>query len=87
MQLSNEEAKSAEITKLQKRLEAVNLELDVSKLATINECKKVSVLQKQLDSSMKEKSTLERELAGMTQLIKENVLLKVGLPITFLAKY
>lgn len=79
LRLSNEEAKSTEMTKLQKRLEAVNLELDVSKLATINECKRVSMLQKQLDSSMQEKSTLERELVGMTQLIKENVLLKGSL--------
>ncbi|KAH0969753.1 hypothetical protein GBA52_028349 [Prunus armeniaca] len=76
MQVSNEEAKSVEISKLQKVLESLSLELDASKLATINECNKTAVLQNQLDLSVKEKSALERELIGMAELRRENAFLK-----------
>lgn len=77
MQVSNEEAKQVEISKLQKMLEALNLELDAAKLATINECNKNAVMQNQLELSVKEKFALERELIAMEEVRKENTLLKV----------
>lgn len=77
MQVSNEEAKHVEIFKLQKMVDALNLELDAAKLATINECNKNAVLQNQLQLSVKEKSALERELVAMDEVRKENSLLKV----------
>jgi len=77
MQVSNEEAKHVEISKLQKMVDALNLELDAAKLATINECDKNAVLQNQLQLLVKEKSALERELVAMDEVRKENALLKV----------
>jgi len=58
-------------------LESFSLKLDAARLATINECNKNAVLEKQLDISMKEKSAVERELNGMVELKKDNALLKV----------
>jgi myosin-5 len=78
MQVSHEESKSVDISKLQKTLESLNLELDAAKLATINECNKNAVLQNQLELSLKEKSALERELIGTSELRKQNAYLKVG---------
>jgi myosin-5 len=78
MQVSHEESKLVDISKLQKTLESLNLELDAAKLATINECNKNAVLQNQLELSLKEKSALERELIGSAELRKENAYLKVG---------
>lgn len=78
-QVSNEEAKSGEISKLQKMLESLKLELDAAKMATINECNKNAVLQNQLELSFKEKSALERELGAMADLRKENAMLRVSL--------
>lgn len=83
MQVSNEEAKSVEISRLQKVVESLNLKLDASKLATINECNKNAVLQNQLELSAKEKSALERELIDMAELRKENAVLKVRNVIPF----
>lgn len=77
MQVSNEEAKKVEISKLQKMLEALNLELDAAKLAKINECNKNAVLQNQFELSVKEKSALKRELVAVDELRKENAQLKV----------
>lgn len=77
VQVSNEEAKKIEISKLQKMLEAQNLELDATKLATINECNKNAVLQNQLELSVKEKSALKTDLVAVDELRKENALLKV----------
>ncbi|KDP34022.1 hypothetical protein JCGZ_07593 [Jatropha curcas] len=79
IRISNEEAKSTELSKLQKTLESLTLELDAAKLATINECNKNAVLLNQLELSMKEKSALERELVAMAELRKENALLKGSL--------
>jgi myosin-5 len=78
MQVSHEESKSVDISKLQKTLESLNLELDSAKLSTINECNKNAVLQNQLELSLKEKSALERELIGTSELRKQNAYLKVG---------
>lgn len=78
MQVSHEESKSVDISKLQKTLESLGLELDAAKLATINECNKNAVLQNQLELSLKEKSALERELIGTSELRKQNAYLKVG---------
>ncbi|TKY74852.1 Myosin-15 protein [Spatholobus suberectus] len=79
IRVSNEEAKHVEISKLQKMLDALNLELDAAKLETINECNKNAVLQNQLQLSVKEKSALERELVAMDEVRKENALLKGSL--------
>ncbi|KAJ4708904.1 putative myosin [Melia azedarach] len=79
LRASNEETKLVEISKLQKLLESLNLELDAAKLATINECNKNAMLQNQLELSMKEKSALERELVAMAEIRKENALLKNSL--------
>ncbi|KAH1203835.1 Protein OPAQUE1 [Glycine max] len=79
MRVSNEEAKKVEISKLQKMLEALNLELDAAKLAKINECNKNAVLQNQFELSVKEKSALKRELVAVDELRKENAQLKVPL--------
>ncbi|KHN32166.1 Myosin-J heavy chain [Glycine soja] len=79
IRVSNEEAKHVEIFKLQKMVDALNLELDAAKLATINECNKNAVLQNQLQLSVKEKSALERELVAMDEVRKENSLLKGSL--------
>lgn len=78
-QVSNEEVKGVEITKLQKTVESLSLELDAAKLATVNECNKNAVLQNQLMLSMKEKSSLERELSSLADLRNENAYLKVML--------
>ncbi|KAG4934215.1 hypothetical protein JHK87_048217 [Glycine soja] len=77
--VSNEEAKKVEISKLQKMLEALNLELDAAKLEKINECNKNAVLQNQFELSVKEKSALKRELVAVDELRKENAQLKVPL--------
>ncbi|TXG61785.1 hypothetical protein EZV62_013148 [Acer yangbiense] len=79
LRVSNDEAKLVEISKLQKLLESLNLELDAAKLATINECNKNAMLQNQLELSMKEKSALEREVVAMAEIRKENALLKNSL--------
>ncbi|GLT54732.1 hypothetical protein SLA2020_279070 [Shorea laevis] len=79
LRVSHEESKLVDISKLQKTLESLNLELDAAKLATINECNKNAVLQNQLELSLKEKSALERELIGSAELRKENAYLKNSL--------
>ncbi|OMO67020.1 IQ motif, EF-hand binding site [Corchorus capsularis] len=79
MRVSAEEAKSVEISKLQKALESLNLELDAAKLATISECNKNAVLQNQLELSIKEKSALEKDFTVMAEMRKENALLKSSL--------
>lgn len=79
MQVSHDESKSGEMSKLQKALESLKLELDAAKLTTINECNKNAVLQNQLELLEKGKSALEREIIGMAELRKENTFLKVGL--------
>lgn len=77
MQLSNDEAKLVEISKLHKTVESLSLELDAAKLAAVNEVNKNAVLQRQLDLSMKEKAALEREVFSVTELRNENTFLKV----------
>ncbi|KAK8581891.1 hypothetical protein V6N13_144886 [Hibiscus sabdariffa] len=79
IRVSNEDVKSVEISKLQKALESLKLELDAAKLATISECNKNAVLQNQLDLSRKEISSFEKELTTMTEMRKENALLKSSL--------
>lgn len=78
LQGSNDESKSVEITRLQKLVQSLGLELDAAKLATVNECNKNAVLKSQLDMSVNEKSSLERELVGMADLRNENSYLKVS---------
>ncbi|KAK9273704.1 hypothetical protein L1049_018514 [Liquidambar formosana] len=79
LRMSNEEAKLGEVSKLQKTLESLNLELEAAKLATVNECSKNAVLQDKLELSLKEKTALERELIAIAELRKENAILKGSL--------
>ncbi|KAL4332548.1 hypothetical protein GQ457_07G039200 [Hibiscus cannabinus] len=79
IRVSNEDTKAVEISKLQKALESLKLELDAAKLATISECNKNAVLQNQLELSRKDKSSFEKELTMMAELRKENALLKSSL--------
>lgn len=77
MQVSNDEAKSVEISKLKKAMELLNVELDAAKLATDSECNKNALLQSQLEFSKKEKDALESRLTKMEEMSKENAVLKV----------
>lgn len=77
VQVSNDEAKLLEISKLQKAVESLTLELDAAKLATLNEFNKNTVLERKIELSAKEKSAFEREVISMTELRNENALLKV----------
>ncbi|KAK7819479.1 myosin-15 [Quercus suber] len=79
LRVSHDESKSGEMSKLQKALESLKLELDAAKLTTINECNKNAVLQNQLELLEKGKSALEREIIGMAELRKENAFLKNSL--------
>ncbi|PPD90210.1 hypothetical protein GOBAR_DD12831 [Gossypium barbadense] len=79
MRVSNEDAKSVEISKLQKAFESLKLELDAAKLATISGCNKNAVLQNQLELSRKEKSALEKEFTMIAEMRKENASLKSSL--------
>lgn len=76
-QVSNEETKLVEILKLQKTVESLSLELDAAKLASLNEFNKNVVLQRQLESSAKDKSALEKDVISVAELRKENSVLKV----------
>lgn len=76
---SNEDAKSVEISKLQKIVESLTLELDAAKLRALNEYNKNTVLQRQLDLSAKEKSASEREVVSSSELRNENSVLKSSL--------
>lgn len=77
MQASNDDAKSVEISKLQKTVESLTLELDAAKLRALNEYNKNMILQRQLDLSAKEKSSFERETVSLSELRNENAVLKV----------
>ena len=77
VQASNEDAKSVEISKLQKTVESLILELDAAKLRALNEYNKNMVLQRQIDSSAKEKSAFDRETDSLSKLRNENSVLKV----------
>lgn len=79
MQASNEDAKSVEISKLQKTVESLTLELDAAKLRALNEYNKNMVLQRQLDESAKQKSASEKETEFLSELRNENLVLKVNL--------
>nr|XP_043620465.1 myosin-15 [Erigeron canadensis] len=76
---STDESKSVEIARLQKTVQSLVLELDAAKLATVNECNKNAVLRNQLEMSVKEKSSLEREITVMADLRNENSYLKSSL--------
>ncbi|KAK9081486.1 hypothetical protein Syun_030810 [Stephania yunnanensis] len=76
LRVNNDETKSAEISKLQNSLEILNSKLDTTKMVSASECKRSSLLQSQLELSLKEKSELEHKLDGMAELRKENALLK-----------
>ncbi|XP_022892708.1 myosin-15 [Olea europaea var. sylvestris] len=77
--VSNEETKLVEILKLQKTVESLSLELDAAKLASLNEFNKNVVLQRQLESSAKDKSALEKDVISVAELRKENSVLKSSL--------
>ena len=77
MQVSVEESKTVEISKLQKTLALLSAELDDAKLAITNECNKNAMLRGQLASFENEKANLVKDLARMEEVIKENLCLKV----------
>ncbi|KAL6556709.1 hypothetical protein OROGR_005997 [Orobanche gracilis] len=77
VQASNEEGKLVEISKLQKTVESLTLELEAAKLATLNEFNKNRMLERQLVVSAKEKSALEREVISLADLRNGNALLKL----------
>ncbi|KAL6534061.1 hypothetical protein OROHE_013894 [Orobanche hederae] len=79
IRVSNEEGKLVEISKLQKTVESLTLELEAAKLATLNEFNKNRMLERQLEVSAKEKSALEREVISLTELRNGNALLKKSL--------
>ncbi|KAL0317534.1 UNVERIFIED_CONTAM: Myosin-15 [Sesamum angustifolium] len=72
------------MSKLQKTVESLTLELEAAKLATLNEFNKNMVLERQLELSAKEKSALERDVVSLAELRNENALLKV--PSFFIRK-
>ncbi|GER35366.1 myosin [Striga asiatica] len=79
IRVSNEEAKLVEISKLQKTVESLTLELEAARLATLNEFNKNRGLERQLEISAKEKSGLERDVISLAELRNENTLLKSSL--------
>lgn len=79
LRMAHEEAKEAEITKLQSMLEALNLELEKARSETINQCNKNALLQSHLELSIKEKSKLEKELLNLEDFKMENATLKSSL--------
>ncbi|GAB4836919.1 hypothetical protein Ancab_001830 [Ancistrocladus abbreviatus] len=79
LRMSNEEAKLVEVGKLQSALEALNVELEVAKSDTVNQCKKNAMMHGQLELLMKEKVNMERELLRMEDLKRENAILKSSL--------
>lgn len=87
MQVSNEEAKLVEISRLQKIVESLSLELDAAKLARVNEFNKNAVLHRQLELSVKEKSALEKDVIAFSEQRNENAILKVSLQELYLVLY
>ncbi|KAL6523944.1 hypothetical protein OROMI_031039 [Orobanche minor] len=79
IRVSNEEGKLVEISKLQKTVESLTLELEAAKLATLNEFNKNRMLERQLEVSAKEKSALEREVISLTELRNGNAFLQKSL--------
>lgn len=77
MQVSNEDAKSVKISKLQKTLDFLTLELDAAKLRNEYNKNMVLLLQRQLDLSAKEESSFKREKFSPRELRNENSVLKV----------
>ncbi|KAL9249460.1 Myosin-15-like protein [Drosera capensis] len=59
LRISNEEAKLEEVAKLRSIVGALTVELDAAKSQTAHECNKNAMLQSQLESSMKEKGSLD----------------------------
>ncbi|KAG9135235.1 hypothetical protein Leryth_013509 [Lithospermum erythrorhizon] len=79
LRVSNEEKRVAEISKLQKTVASMCLERDAAKLATVNECSKNAMLQRQLELSEKEKSALDRDVISVNEFRRENDFLKSSL--------
>ncbi|CAL9171600.1 unnamed protein product [Musa hybrid cultivar] len=73
LRFASEESKMLEISKLQKALDLKNADLDMAKSATAIECNKNAMLQKQLNSTFKEKEAIMISLNAMTELKKENL--------------
>lgn len=79
LRVSVEEAKVAEITKHQKIIEALNLELEEAKSQTIIQGNKNARRQSDLELSMKEKYELQKQLQDMEDFKKENAMLRSSL--------
>lgn len=78
LQVSVEETKVAEITKRQRIIDALNVELKEAKSHTIKQGNKNVQRQSDLELSMKEKYELQKQLQNMEDFKKENAILKVS---------
>uniref|UniRef100_A0A803LYP2 Uncharacterized protein n=1 Tax=Chenopodium quinoa TaxID=63459 RepID=A0A803LYP2_CHEQI len=79
LRVSVEEAKVAEITKQQRVIEALNLELEEAKSQTVKQGSKNAQRQSDLEFSMKEKYELQKQLQDMEDFKKENAILRSSL--------
>ncbi|XP_057248607.1 myosin-15 isoform X3 [Beta vulgaris subsp. vulgaris] len=79
LRVSVEEAKVAEITKLQRIIEALNFELEEVKSQTTKHGKKNLQLESDLELSKKEKYELQKQFQNIEGFKKENAILKNSL--------
>ncbi|KNA05554.1 hypothetical protein SOVF_189230 [Spinacia oleracea] len=79
LRVSVEETKVAEITKRQRIIDALNVELKEAKSHTIKQGNKNVQRQSDLELSMKEKYELQKQLQNMEDFKKENAILKSSL--------
>jgi myosin V len=77
MQLTAEESKTLEVSKLLKILESVKVDLEASNVENRNNCTKIASLQNQLELLTKDQEALHRSLAVMEEVKEENISLKV----------
>jgi myosin V len=77
MQLTAEESKTLEVSKLLKILESVKVDLEASNVENRNNCTKIASLQNQLELLTKDQEALHRSLAVMEEVMEENISLKV----------
>ncbi|XP_073014429.1 protein OPAQUE1-like isoform X1 [Typha latifolia] len=76
LRAASEESKLAEVVKLQKALKSSNAECAGAKLTAADECAKSVLLQSQLDRSVEDIAILQKNLAEMVEVKKENDYLK-----------
>lgn len=71
----------AEITKLQRIIEALNFELEEVKSQTTKHGKKNLQLESDLELSKKERYELQKQFQNIEGFKKENAILKVSCPL------